>query len=32
MKTLKLLTLMLIAAISFNACQQDDDLEFVAQQ
>ena len=23
---------MLIAAISFNACQQDDDLEFVAQQ
>uniref|UniRef100_UPI00404A08CD SusE domain-containing protein n=1 Tax=Gelidibacter sp. TaxID=2018083 RepID=UPI00404A08CD len=32
MKTLKFLTLMLIAAISFNACQEDDDLEFVAQQ
>lgn len=31
MKTLKFLTFMLIAAVSFNACQVDDDLEFVAQ-
>lgn len=31
MKTIKFLTFILIAAINLNACQVDDDLEFVAQ-
>ncbi len=31
MKTLKFLSFLIIAAISFNACQEDDDLTFTAQ-